>query len=170
VVSRPLGGSGGLLSTQDKCAAYNLPGAQVTPHLGQTLGLDERGGCEDITQSEVLEVLDTPLGRLATPICLDFCGEQLRDLLVDACVNLLFVPAMTPQMKPFVDRARDLGTQNRAATFAVNSTWLLRQIGVPPVPESVVLAYLPAHPLDSALRPLSDVLYSCSIRELLGIS
>src|SRR6185436_9201042 len=166
---RVLGGSGEPLSTQDKCAAYNLPGAQVTPHLGQTLGLDERGGYEDIEQSTVLEILDTPLGRLATPICLDFCGEQLRDLLVDACVNLFFVPAMTPRMEPFLDRARDLGTQNRATTFAVNSSWLLQQIGVSPVLESVVLAYLPARKLDSTLRPLSSSLYSCSIRELLGL-
>ena len=166
---RLLGGSGEPLSTQDKCAAYNLPGAQVTPHLGKTLGLDGRGGYEDIDQSTVLEVLDTPLGRLATPICLDFCGEQLRDLLVDACVNLLLVPAMTPQMKPFVDRARDLGTQNRAVTFAVNSSWLLRQIGASLDQDSVVLAYLPAHPLAPSLRMLSDALYSCSIRELLGL-
>jgi hypothetical protein len=167
---RLLGGSGELLSVQDKCAAYNLPGNQVTPHLGQTLGVDERGGYEDIDQSTVLEILDTPLGRLATPICLDFCGEQLRDLLVDTCVNLLFVPAMTPRMAPFLDRARDLGTQNRAATFAVNSTWLLRQIGASPLPESVVLAYLPARRLDSGLRTLSPPLYSCSIRELLGLT
>jgi hypothetical protein len=166
---RLLGGSGALLSTQDKCTAYSLPGSQVTAVVAKLLGVDQRGGYEDIHQSAVLEMIDSPLGRLATPICLDFCGEQIRDLAVDSCVNLFLVPAMSPRMEPFQESARDFGTQNRAATFVVNSLWMLRQAGsITPEMQSLIFAYLPARRLEPAVRKLSEALYLCTIGELSG--
>jgi len=165
---RVLGAAGTVLFSQDKCVAYSLPGAQTTERLCATLGIDNRGGYEDITQCATLQILDSPLGRLATPICLDFCGDELHGLLVESCVNLLLVPAMTPRMELFHERARDLGTQNRAATFVVNSAWLLRQMGVSDEPKHLLLAYLPGMHLPKTFQKLSDSLYSCTIRELSG--
>lgn len=167
---RILSGRGEILASQDKCVFYRVPAiqAQASPGLRALLGIDERGGYEDIDLSSTLNVLETPLGRLATPICLDFCGDQIRDLLVECGINLLLVPAMTPEMRPFQERARDLGTQSRAVTFVTNSGWLLRQLGKL-VPEELTLAYLPARALVEIPREVSDPLYVFSIRELLGL-
>jgi hypothetical protein len=167
---RILSGKGEILATQDKCVVYRVPAiqAQASPGLRALLGIDERGGYEDIDLSSTLNVLETPLGRLATPICLDFCGDQVRDLLVACGVNLLLVPAMTPEMRPFQERARDLGTQTRAATFVTNSGWLLRQLGKM-APQELALVYLPARSLVEIPREASDPLHVFSIRELLGL-
>jgi len=167
-----LDGYGDLLFCQDKCKAYGIPAAQarrMRPELRAKLGIDERGGYEDIGSGSALRLTETAIGRLATPICLDFCGTQLLDLLVSARANLLFVPAMTPRMGPFYERARDLGTSARATTFVVNSAWLLQQIGLRSRRQRN-LGYVPARKgLRGGGRPISDHLALFTIRELLGL-
>jgi len=167
-----LDGLGNIVAVQDKCTPYSMPGAQVLklqPDFRVRLGLDERGGYEDIELSGTLNILECSLGRVAMPICLDFCGDQLRDLLEDTQVNLLLVPAMTPRMGPFFVRARDLGTTNRATTLAVNSSWLLRQIGLKSRRHRA-FAYLPAKgALKAGGRRISDDLSVFTIREVLGL-
>jgi len=168
-----LDGFGDLVVSQDKCTSYGIPGEQARrmhPDLLKKLGIDERGGYEDISTSASLQITETALGRLATPICLDFCGTQLRDLLVQARVNLLFVPAMTPRMGPFYSRARELGTQSRTTTFVANSAWLLKQIGLRSRRQRA-LAYVPARKgLRGGGQLLSDHLALFTIRELLGLT
>lgn len=167
-----LDGFGNIVAVQDKCTPYSMPGAQVLklqPDLRTRLGLDERGGYEDIELSDTFNIIECSLGRMAMPICLDFCGDQLRNLLEDTQVNLLLVPAMTPRMSPFFVRARDLGTTNRATTLAVNSSWLLRQIGLRPRRHRA-FAYLPAKgALKGGGRRISDDLSVFTIREVLGL-
>jgi len=112
------------------------------------------------------------LGRLATPICLDFCGDELHSLLVDSGANLLLVPAMSQSMDLFHALAREFGTHTRATTFVVNSDWLLRQLGLV-LPELRALAYVPAKGgLRTAGKLLSEelMLRVFSIRELVGLS
>jgi hypothetical protein len=168
---RVFSGTGNLLFSQDKCMPYRIPAvqAQNDPDLHSLLRIDHRGGYEDIQLSNTLEILDGPLGRLATPICLDYCGDELRDLLIGAAVNLLLVPAMTLRMEPFYERARDLGTQVRAVSFVTNSAWLLEQAGKLN-PGNLALAYLPAHPVPEVTRDPTDPLWVFSIRELLGLT
>jgi hypothetical protein len=167
-----LDGFGNLVAVQDKCTPYSMPGAQVLklqPDFRARLGLDERGGYEDIELSGTFNIIECALGRVATPICLDFCGDQLRNLLEDTQVNLLLVPAMTPRMSPFYSRARDLGTTNRATTLGVNSAWLLRQIGLSSRRHRA-FAYLPAkRALKGGGRRISDDLSVFTIREVLGL-
>jgi predicted amidohydrolase len=167
-----LDGFGNVLFVQDKCVWYRLPAEQATPALCGSLGIDERGGHEDIALCREIQILDSPLGRLATPICIDFCGDELRDLLVEAQVNLLLIPAMTPEMRPFRERARDLGTQSRAATFVANSAWLHQQLGrTSEESGDLFLAYLPtSRPPTEGRKELGGTLVVCSIRELLGLS
>lgn len=168
---RVFSGGGRLLFSQDKCVLFRIPAVQARedPNLCALLGIDHRGGCEDIRLSDSLEIFDGPLGRLAIPICLDYCGDQLRGLLIDAAVNLLLVAAMTPRMEPFRKQARDLGTQAGAATFVTNSAWLLDQLDNRSA-ENLALAYLPAHPVPVLARDPVDPLWVFSIRELLGLT
>jgi hypothetical protein len=165
-----LDGFGDLLLTQDKCTAYSLPGSQVVSMKPEhRLGLDERGGYEDIEVSGTVHIVESPLGRIAMPICLDFCGEQLRELFIETRVNLFLVPAMTPQVDPFYIRARELGTLNRASTLMINSSWLLQRIG-PWSPRQQSFAYFPAKNglLEGGSR-ISDSLSVFTIREVLGL-
>ena len=168
---RALSGSGRFLFSQDKCVFYRIPPSQAEkdPHLCELLGIDHRGGYEDIHLSTSLEIFDGPLGRLATPICLDYCGDEVLDLLIDSAVNLLLVPAMTPRMEPFYQKARTLGTKAGAASFVTNSAWLLDHLGKRE-PENLALAYLPAHPVAKLTRDPADSLWVFSIRELLGLT
>ena len=167
-----LDGLGNVVAVQDKCTPYSMPGAQVLklqPDIRARLGLDGRGGYEDIELSGTFNIIECSLGRMATPICLDFCGDQLRNLLEDTQVNLVLVPAMTPRMSPFYERARGLGTTNRATTLAVNSSWLLRQIGLRSRRQRA-FAYLPAkRALKGGGRRISDDLSVFTIREVLGL-
>ncbi len=136
---------GRILFEQDKCKEFQLTPelAAASPGLCRKLGLEaERGGYEKIDCASHLEVADTPIGRLVTPICLDFCGEEIRELLVDSRANFYLVPAMTPRMGDFRQRARDLGTLCRGSSFVVNSAWLLEQIGRLSE-ERLFLGYLP---------------------------
>jgi len=166
---RIFSGQGRLLFSQDKCVPYRIPASQAgeSPELCALLGIDHRGGSEDIHLSGFLEIVDGPLGRLATPICLDYCGDQLRDLFIATAVNLLLVPAMTSRMEPFQKRAQDLGTQSGAASFVTNSAWLL---GKKRSDRNLALAYLPAHPVPVLTRDSADPLWVFSIRELLGLT
>ena len=143
-----LDGWGNTLFEQTKCVAFKLPPARVR-ELGEDgmrlLGIDERGGYEDIDVGTEVHIVDTPMGRLATPICLDYCGDEVRDLLIDSGVNFLLVPAMTQRMKPFHRQAEALGTRSQAVSFAVNSSWLLRQLGMrgKKLKQELLMGYLP---------------------------
>jgi len=167
-----LDSQGRILREQDKCVAFPLKpkeAAAMDDAFRDLLGIDEGGGYEDIDVSAELNVIDSPIGRLSTPICLDFCGSELRELLVACQVNLLLVPAMTPGMGRFPRRAREFGDRNRATTFAVNSSWLMRQLDKELADENLFVAYVPTK--SKAVQPperTSDDLRTYSIRVLLG--
>ena len=143
-----LDGWGNTLFEQAKCVAFKLPPARAST-LGKEgmrlLGIDERGGYEDIDVGSEVHIVDTPLGRLAAPICLDYCGDEVRELLIDSGVNFLLVPAMTQRMKPFHRQAEALGTRSQAVSFAVNSSWLLRQLDLrgKELERELLMGYLP---------------------------
>lgn len=65
-----------------------------------------------------LMVAESAIGRLLTPICLDYIqGETWSDLGAD----LYLVPAMTPSLGRFADTAKFLGGEHGAATFVCNA-------------------------------------------------
>ncbi len=164
-----LDGRGRLLFTQDKCKPFEIPAEQARhmPELCGKLGIDDRGGFEDVRCSTEVVIADFPLGRLATPICLDFCGKELRELFIESRTNLLLVPAMTPRMKPFVESARDFGTDCRGSVFVVNSAWLLRQLGT--FDEAgLYLGYVPSKGNLGRGAKVSEDLMVFSVRVLLG--
>ncbi|HEX2224540.1 MAG TPA: hypothetical protein VHN15_10075 [Thermoanaerobaculia bacterium] len=166
--SHILDGLGNELLLQEKCTDYSLPGEQVTALPGTVqarLGLDERGGYEDIQLSRALYLIDGALGRLAVPICLDFCGETLQALFVETQTNLFAVPAMTPKVQPFKDTASKLGTLTRGITLFVNSAWLGQQLSLE---DPSTFLYVPAR---RGFRggDASGPLFLFTIRELLSL-
>ncbi len=148
-----LDGRGRELFRQDKCKGF-----EITPELAQEMGadlcrkigIDDRGGFEEIRSSTKVVIADCALGRLVTPICLDFCGEELREIFLESGTNLFLVPAMTPRMRDFAKRAYELGTHCRSSIFVVNSAWLFRQTRDPegrsrePEDRDLFLGYVPA--------------------------
>ena len=66
----------------------------------------------------VLVVRESALGRILTPVCLDFLQNQT---LKNLAGHLFFVPAMTPDTNQFKERAKDLATEFGAATFVCNA-------------------------------------------------
>ncbi len=80
---------------------------------------------------------------------------------------------MSPRMKAFHQQAEALGTRSRAVSFAVNSAWLLRQLGMPQeeAARELVMGYVPRRGglrlSAESVRGCSD-LHQFSIRVLLG--
>jgi hypothetical protein len=146
----------------------------MPPELQEVLGLGPTGGYEDIQPGQELVLVETPWARLAFPICLDYCGTDLEGLFVATATNLFLVPAMSPRMQPFHERARALGTSNRATSLGVNSSWLLERLGLETVPANLHLTYVPSRQMDrEATRTASPGDYRvvlCTIRELLGLT
>ncbi len=166
---------GEILFYQDKAQDFGFTpenARRMSAEQRAALGIDENGGFEDIDFAEELVLIDSALGRLVTPICLDFIGDGLIGLFRDTCSNLFFVPAMTRRMEPFVERAVKLGTDCRASSFVINSAKMCR--GRNSEPGDRFLAYVPAKggavPADDgsieAWEDISPDLIMCSIRKL----
>lgn len=100
-----LDASGEIVGSQDKIVPYGDPDKRVE---------------EDIMRGDTLVIYDGPAGRLATPICLDFCGDHLVETLAVVGVNLLLVPAWTGSLSLFKARARQHGTRSRAICVVSN--------------------------------------------------
>lgn len=168
-----LDGVGTVLLVQEKQASYRILAEQARALSAEQLALlqiDARGGYEDVRFGGTLRLLESPVGRIATPICLDFIGEELRDLFFASRANLFLVPALTAEMRPFGERARKLGDYNRAMTFVANSAWGLRTFGIAPEPETLSHVYLPARKkLDPARPAGAGELAVLSIRDLLEL-
>ena len=144
--SEMLDGRGRLLWAHDKCTAYDIPASQAEKMPTQTLqmlGIDARGGVEDIALGRQLTLWDGPWGRLTTLICKDFFAEDLRSLLVETQATLLLVPTMSERTEIFEQRARELGSLCRASSFISNSAWLLRTLGGTCGTPFTAFAYLP---------------------------
>ena len=65
-----------------------------------------------------LIVRETAIGRLLTPICLDFIDDVLWSALG---ADIFLVPAMSPGLERFRLKAKDLGSRHGAASFVCNA-------------------------------------------------
>ena len=65
-----------------------------------------------------LVVRETSVGRLLTPICLDFIDDALWSALG---ADIFLVPAMSPGLERFRLKAQDLGSRHGAASFVCNA-------------------------------------------------
>ncbi len=124
-------GAGDLLWTHTKCAKFKIPAEESTPAVCELLGIRaDRGGEEDIQLANVLHVLDGQIGRIVTPICIDYFCEDLRAPFLAAGVTVVLSPTMSPTLQRFEKRANTLGDHARAWTFVANSRWVCDAMGV----------------------------------------
>ena len=109
--------------------------------------------------------MDTPWGRLAILICLDFLDMDILQALVALRANLIVVPAMTPgnSVIEFRTRARNLATTNLATTVFSNSALHLhkakgreRVLGFVSGPVKGKLGKEPAHYLGTSSGSLAS--------------
>ncbi|HYR09058.1 MAG TPA: hypothetical protein VEQ60_14850 [Longimicrobium sp.] len=78
---------------------------------------------------EYVLAIDTPLGRVAVTICLDFPDYHVQSVLRELRASVVVVPAMTPGRtveETFYDRAVALTSDCRAATIFANSSIPIR--------------------------------------------
>ncbi|MGE5342014.1 MAG: nitrilase-related carbon-nitrogen hydrolase [Candidatus Omnitrophota bacterium] len=82
-------------------------------------------GWEHIQISDTLVLYDSPVGRMAVAICLDFIVRENMKLLLEPHANIIFVPAMSASLKKMEIANKHLGTFGAASIFCANSCWLL---------------------------------------------
>lgn len=104
---------GKLVWAQEKRQPFELS-AEASKKL---LGIDAEA-YEPSQLSESLRVCCTALGRLATPICLDFLNDNHWHTLP---VDVFFVPAMSPGLSRFANDSRKVGEQWGSAVFVCNA-------------------------------------------------
>lgn len=125
-----LDASGAVVWVQDKRQPFALEADQVRCLLPD---FDAPAAFEPTELSQALTVRETAIGRILTPICLDYIHEDIwRELAGD----LYLVPAMSSGLSRFRDRSRALG-QLGAATLVCNAC-------VDSDQEKRLVAYLPS--------------------------
>jgi hypothetical protein len=104
---------GDLQWEQEKCESFDLT-AEQTQAFFQTKGI----AFEPTQLSKQFLVCRTALGRIATPICLDFlCENTWKKIPVD----VFFVPAMSPNLIRFEYASKGAGKKWGSAVFVCNT-------------------------------------------------
>ncbi len=63
---------------------------------------------EDVHTDFPITFFDTPIGRMATLICLDFIHNKTIEILSRISCDYFFVPAMTPKIDDFITEAQNV--------------------------------------------------------------
>jgi hypothetical protein len=97
-------------------------------HAFQTRKLDgktyEKPLREDISREQkTIVVMSGRQTRLATVICADLIGSRIPSLLVDAGVNLLLAPSMTPEIGSFNPPLTDIAGYCQGVAAVANTRW-----------------------------------------------
>lgn len=103
-----LGGNGRKIGTQNKHNRYRA----------------DKEFIEDLQLSSADKVINLydldGLGRICTPICVDFISDDFFKNLVVTGTNICLVPTYTPSLFDFKQKAIELGKANFAGTFLSN--------------------------------------------------
>ena len=148
-----------------------IQGPERQAALCQTLGIEAAsGGYERIEEGQHLRIVDGPLGRMITSICLDYCGESIDAIAIRSQSNVFWAPAMTPSLGEFTRRARRYGTFCRGMSLVVNSEWLLEATGIDEEKREAFrsFCYLPMHgSIDGELCEETQTLRLFKVGEIL---
>lgn len=122
---------GDILTTQKKIQRYSFDSADVKKNasLKTLLKTSDYGGYECIEAFDAIHCIDTPIGRIAVCICIDYFHENHTEALKQSGVTVFLVPAMSHQNNRFVHIAKTLGGTNRASSFIANSSYLAKKDG-----------------------------------------
>ncbi len=107
--------------------AFDVKDIQINPGLPKILKTSGKGGYENIHTSDVLYCLDTPVGRIAVCVCIDFFHPDHQEAWRLSGINLFLSPAMSPGNTRFKDVSRLLGASNLASSFIANSGWAAKK-------------------------------------------
>ena len=123
-------GYGQVLVTQSKINPYRIEASDLKGMEQKDrdlLGISEKGGYEKIDPGTEIVIVETDLGRMAFPICLDFIDDKIVSILKETWANLIFVPAMSPTgLSRFKDTSKVLGQSHSAIVLVTNSCWCLQ--------------------------------------------
>jgi len=137
---------GALLWEQDKRSPFVIDDRGALARLSP--GCRAQAAFEPTILGRQLAVRESAAGRLLTPICLDFIEGALWSELG---ADIFLVPAMSPGLERFRDRARDMGTRHGAASFVCNAQCAgqerERYVAYLPIRRSLPPTALPGHEL-----------------------
>ncbi|HJW87632.1 MAG TPA: nitrilase-related carbon-nitrogen hydrolase [Candidatus Brocadiaceae bacterium] len=122
---------GDILSIQKKIQRYSFDSNDVKKNesLKTLLKTSDYGGYECIETFDAIHCIDTPIGRIAVCICMDYFHEKHTEALKQSGITVFLVPAMSHQNTRFVDIAKIFGGTNRASSFIANSSYLAKRDG-----------------------------------------
>jgi predicted amidohydrolase len=125
-VSRVLDHNGNILWQHKKMQKYTLNELNINkkPALIELLKISCKGGKEGIYLSDKLICADTPIGRIAVCICIDFFHPEMLALLMNSGITVLFVPAMTEKNHRFISKAEIFSADCLISTFFANSAFI----------------------------------------------
>lgn len=121
-VSPVLNYQGDILWEHTKMKAFSVDArdVEVSPDLKDELKISDAGGQERIQEADTLCCVDTPLGRIAVCVCIDFFHDDNLEVLKKSDITLFFVPAMSPGNSRFVETAKNIGAYSKASSFIAN--------------------------------------------------
>lgn len=125
-ISSVLNHNGEILWTQGKIQPYsfNCNDIETTPELKTILKTSNNGGHERITSSDRIWCFDTPLGRMAVSICIDYFHSDHLEAFRHSGINIFLVPAMSSSNIRFTNTAWSLGGNNLASSFVALGDFL----------------------------------------------
>jgi predicted amidohydrolase len=128
-VSTVLDHTGSVLWTQNKIKRFSFDKSDIqkNPQLPILLETSPAGGYEGIEETGTICCADTPLGRIAVCICIDFFHKEHMETYRQAGINLFLVPAMSPQVIRFLETAALFCGDNLAASFIANNGYAAKK-------------------------------------------
>ncbi|AQR63997.1 hypothetical protein BXU06_02170 [Aquaspirillum sp. LM1] len=143
-----LGAAGDVLWEQDKRSHFVIDQQDALQALFP--GSDMAKVFEPTSLGKTITVAETEIGRLLTPICLDYIEG---DLWTKLGADMYLVPAMSGNLSRFVDQAKTMGGRHGAASFVCNAQDSAAE-------EKCRLAYLPfkTRPVVRRLTSSSEII------------
>jgi predicted amidohydrolase len=128
-ISTVLNHEGDVLWTQNKIKRFSFDKSDIrkNPQLPILLETSPAGGYEGIKETGTICCVDTPLGRIAVCICIDFFHKEHMETFRQAGINVFLVPAMSPQIIRFLESAALFAGDNLAASFISNNGYAAKK-------------------------------------------
>ncbi len=137
-------GEGKVKSEVYKMNRFILP--KLEDYQGQLEAFRQHPGVEKISyNNREIGLFNTSLGRMAFFICVDFLNSQIEHILIEHCVDIIFVMAMTPNPSggKFQRVMHQLGERNNAIVIICNNLGVAAVTADRAGKESRIVVYLP---------------------------
>lgn len=130
-----------------KTLPFELPCGQIEKSKNKTkirkrFGIGPSQGMKERIRTNLpITFFDTPIGRMATMICLDFMSTEAAEILRKIPCDYFWVPAMTPNISKFQTEAMDnFGAKHLVLSAVCASASIGEMLDIKPRPLSFVYA------------------------------